>query len=157
VITTKVTYPIDHLLDDIAVAGHRINFLPGQNNIYPAYQMARTRVTGCWSTSAVMGPEPIVALMEAIRADDATKVAAIWADLQSIPPFMPQGEAAHFPEYNVQAEKARFNAAGYISCGPSRAPYRDLPEQWRTQAELHGRGWTALRARYAKSPTTVRV
>jgi trans-o-hydroxybenzylidenepyruvate hydratase-aldolase len=151
VITTKVTYPIDHLLDDMAVAGHQINFLPGQNNIYPAYQMAGTRVTGCWSTSANMGPEPVVALMEAIHADDKERVAAIWADMQSVPSLMPPGEAAHFPEYNVQAEKARFNASGYINCGPSRAPYYDLPDQWRERAEAHGKGWAALRPRYSRS------
>jgi len=150
VITTKVTYAIDHLLDDIAVAGHQINFLPGQNNIYPAYTMAGTRITGCWSTSAVMGPEPVVALMDAIRANDAARVDAIWKDIQSVPPAIPPGEAAHFPEYNVQLEKARFNASGYVSCGPARAPYCDLPEQWLRQAELCGKGWAALRAKYSQ-------
>jgi len=46
-------------LENIRVAGHQINFLPGQNNIYPAYKMARTKITAGWSTSAAMGPEPV--------------------------------------------------------------------------------------------------
>jgi hypothetical protein len=121
-------YSLDHLLDDIAVAGHQINFMPGQNSIVPAYKLAGTNITACWSTSAVMGPEPIVALMEAIRADDAARVDAIAEDISSVPSVMPPGEAEHFAEHNVQAEKARFNASGYVRCGPTRAPYVDLPQ-----------------------------
>ena len=49
------------------------------------------------------------------------------------------------------AEKWRFNASGYVKCGPSRAPYRDLPENWKRQAELHGKGWAELAKKYSKS------
>lgn len=148
VITTKVAYNIDHLMDDMAVAGHQINFLPGQNSIYPAYKAAGTRITACWSTSAGSGPEPIVALMEAILRDDARKVDEIWEDVHSAPSMIPQGEFSHFPEYNAQVEKVRINASGYVNAGPPRAPYRDLPEHWRVQAEASGRGWAELRKRY---------
>jgi trans-o-hydroxybenzylidenepyruvate hydratase-aldolase len=151
VITTKITYGLDHYMEDLEVAGHQINFMPGQNNIYPAYKMAGTRVTAAWSTSAAMGPEPVVALMDAILKNDVQKVDQIWEDMQSVPPMVPQGEfAAHFPEYNAQVEKARFNASGYVNCGPPRAPYRDLPEAWARNAEAHGKGWAELRKRYAR-------
>jgi hypothetical protein len=43
VITTNVTYGIGTLLDDIRVAGDRINFMPGQNNIYVAYKAPSQR------------------------------------------------------------------------------------------------------------------
>ena len=148
VITTKVTYGIGTLLEDIRVAGHQINFLPGQNNVYPAYKMARPRITAIWSTSAAMGPEPVVALMEAIQRDDEKQVDEIWEDMRSVPPFFPPGAVHEFPQYNAQAEKLRFNASGYVKCGPSRSPYRDLPERWRNQAELHGKGWAELRKKY---------
>ncbi len=155
VITTKVTYNVEQLKDDVAVAGDRINFMPGQNSIYPAYKMLRTGVTAVWSTSAAMGPEPIVALMDAIAADDAERVDRIWNDIGSVPSMIPRGEFEHFPEYNAQVEKARFNWAGYINAGPSRAPYRDIPQHWAEQAEAHGKGWATLRARYARPAPAV--
>jgi trans-o-hydroxybenzylidenepyruvate hydratase-aldolase len=148
VVTTKVTYGIGTLLDDIRVAGDRINFMPGQNNIYAAYKMLRPKVTAVWSTSAAMGPEPVVALMNAILRDDEKKVDQIWEDMRTVPPFMPPGRAEEFPKYNAQSEKLRFNASGYVNCGPSRAPYRDLPDAWKTQNEQHGRGWAELRKKY---------
>ncbi len=151
VITTKVTYGINTLLEDIRVAGHQINFMPGQNNIFAAYKMARTKTTAIWSTSAAMGPEPIVALMEAIQKDDEKKVDAIWEDMRTVPAFMPPGAQSQFAQYNVQAEKLRFNASGYVNCGPSRAPYRDLPDSWKKQVELHGKGWAELRKKYIKT------
>ncbi len=151
VITTKVTYGIGTLLEDMRVAGHRINFMPGQNNIFPAYKMARTNITACWSTSAVMGPEPVVALMEAIQKDDEKRVDAIWEDMRSVPAFMPPGAASQFAQYNAQAEKWRFNAAGFVNCGPSRSPYLDLPDNWKQHAELHAKGWAQLRNKYRKS------
>ena len=151
VITTKVTYEIGTLLEDIRVAGHQINFMPGQNNIFPAYKMARTKITACWSTSAAMGPEPIISLMEAIQNDDEKRVDEIWEDMRSVPAFMPPGAVSQFAQYNSQAEKWRFNASGYVNCGPSRAPYRDLPDTWKKHAELHGKGWAELRKKYMKS------
>ena len=148
VITTKVTYGIGTLLDDIRVAGQRINFMPGQNNICAAYKMLRAKVTAVWSTSAPMGPEPVVALMNAILRDDEQEVDQIWEDMRTVPPFMPPGRAEEFPKYNAQSEKWRFNASGYIKCGPSRAPYQDLPDAWKKQAEQHGQGWAELRKKY---------
>ena len=71
--------------------------------------------------------------------------------MQSVPSVMPPGEASHFAEYNVQAEKARFNASGYVRCGPTRPPYTDLPDTWRERAEANGKGWAALRAKYASA------
>jgi len=148
VITTKVTYGIGTLLDDIRVAGQRINFMPGQNNVYAAYKMLRAKVTAIWSTSAAMGPEPVVALMNAILRDDETKVDQIWEEMRTVPSFMPPGRAEEFPKYNAQSEKWRFNASGYVKCGPSRAPYQDLPDAWKKQAEQHGQGWAELRKKY---------
>jgi trans-o-hydroxybenzylidenepyruvate hydratase-aldolase len=149
-VTTKVTYGIGTLLDDIRVAGHQINFMPGQTKTYAAYKMARTRITALWSTSAAMGPEPVVALMNAILGDDEKRVDQIWEDMRTVPPFFPPGHAEEFPRYNAQSEKWRFNASGYVNCGPSRAPYRDLPDHWKEQGKLHARGWGELRKKYMK-------
>lgn len=152
VITNKMAYGLDHYAEDLEAAGHQINFMPGQNAIFPAYKQQRTRVTAAWSTSAGMGPEPIVALLEAILHDDMQKAEEVWEDINSVPPMLPRDEFSHFPEYNAQVEKARFNASGYIKAGPSRAPYRDLPEHWAKQADAHGKAWAELRKRYIKAP-----
>ena len=45
VVVTKMSYSHANLLDDLRVAGHQINFMPGESSIYPAYKMARRRVT----------------------------------------------------------------------------------------------------------------
>ncbi len=150
VVATKVTYPINWL-EDFRVAGHQINFLPGHGQAYLAYKiLGRENVIGLWATGAAMGPEPLVALVDAIQRDDEAKAREIYEDMNSLPSFMPAGEREKFAQYNVQAEKARFNAAGYYNCGPSRAPYRDLPESWQKSAEVHGKAWAELRKKYQK-------
>jgi len=155
VITTKIAYGIEHLEDDLKGAGHRINFQPGQSAVYAAYQKVGKRITASWSTSAPMGPEPLVALMEAIRRDDRTAVDAIWADIAALPPSVPHGEFAQgFPLYNAQVNKVFFNASGYIKPGPVRAPYRDLPEHWTAQAQRYAQAWADLRRKYAKAAAT---
>jgi trans-o-hydroxybenzylidenepyruvate hydratase-aldolase len=154
VVTTKISYGIEHIEDDLRVAGHRINFQPGQSAVFSAYQRVGTKVTACWSTTAAMGPEPVVALMDAILKDDDKRVEAIWEDISSLPPSVPAGEFAKgFPEYNAQVNRWFTNAAGYVNAGPMRAPYRDLPEHWKTQAEAHAKAWTAMRQKYVKAPS----
>lgn len=151
VITTKIAYGIAHLAEDLAVAGHRINFQPGQSAMYGAYEAVGTKITACWSTTAAMGPEPVVALMDAILQDDKQRAGEIWADISSIPPSVPHGEFAEgFPKYNAQVNKAFYNASGYVKAGPMRAPYSDLPAHWQAQAELHAKAWGELRKKYVK-------
>ncbi|HXG36481.1 MAG TPA: dihydrodipicolinate synthase family protein [Dehalococcoidia bacterium] len=157
VVTNKVTYGIDHLMADVRVAGHQIKFMPGEASIFPAWRMCREHVTAMWSTSAgCMGPEPYVALLEAINRDDEKRAAEIYHDILSIPPFFPQGEIfpGRFPNYNAQAEKWRANASGFVKAGPSRAPYYDLPDDWKQSAEAHGKGWAELRKKYARVTTS---
>jgi hypothetical protein len=46
--------------------------------------------------------------------------------------------------YNVPVEKIRFNAAGYLDCGPSRRPYHNIPDQHADGAALAGERWREL-------------
>ncbi len=153
VITNKVTYGIEHLLEDIRVAGHQINFMPGEGAVFAAWRMCRPNISAMWSTSSGgMGPEPWVAMMEAINKDDEKRAAEIFNDIRQVPSFFPSDEAfpGRFPNYNAQAEKWRFNASGFVKAGPSRAPYYDLPDNWKSAAETHGQAWAELRKKYAK-------
>ncbi len=157
VIITKISYGIGNFLEDLRAAGHRINFMPGESSIYAAYKMGGPKVTTVWSSGgAGMGPEPMVALADAILRDDAKRVDEIWEDIQSVPRGAPAGEwATGFAQYNVQINRYQANLAGYVKAGPSRAPYRlsDLPESWKKQSELRAKGWIELRKKYMKRAT----
>lgn len=158
VITTKMFYGLEHLEQDLAVAGHQINFMPGQSEIYAAYQIYRKagrKLTAIWSTAASMGPEPMVALLNAMQRDDQPRVEQIWSDITSFPPMVPKGEfGPYFPQYNAQQNNWCYNASGYIKPGPVRAPYRDLPEHWKASAEQYARNWAELRKKYAGTPAS---
>ncbi len=152
VITTKIAYGIEHLKEDLDATGGRINFQPGQSNAYAAYKMVGSRVSAFWSTTIAMGPEPVVALSDAMLKNDSARVEEIWEDISSVPPAVPRGEfVTGFPEYNAQVNKWFTNAAGYIKGGPMRSPYRDLPEHWKMQAEQHAAAWTKLRQKYVRA------
>ena len=113
-----------------------------------AYSVAGDQIKGVWSTSAAMGPEPVVALVEALHAGDMARMQEITQAMNALP--NPLVDISQFASYNVQVEKARTNAAGYVNCGPSRAPYRDLPPDWAAAAEGNGKGWAELRRRFQR-------
>ncbi|HXG36283.1 MAG TPA: dihydrodipicolinate synthase family protein [Dehalococcoidia bacterium] len=154
VIITKLTYPFLNILNDLKVAGHRINFMPGESQILSVYKMTRPGgVSAIWSSGwAGMGVEPLVALADAILKDDEAKVEAIWADFESLPTSVPAGEFYLFPRYNVQVNRWAANAAAFIKASPTRAPYYldDLPVSWKNQAERHAAAWNELRKKYAR-------
>jgi hypothetical protein len=67
-------------------------------------------------------------------------------DIEGVP--LPIPDFSKFASYNVQLEKARIDAAGYMRCGPPRPPYTDLPDDWRAAAQTNGIEWARLCARY---------
>ena len=161
VITNKITSPaiMQDLEEIVRLTGDQVRYLPQEGNAYPAWQRVGDQIKGHWSTSASMGPEPSVALADAIIAGDEERIKEVVADLRSIPPFRPQGQEdpelyLQFPQLNAQSEKARFRAAGYIKCGPTRAPYSDddMPDDWKESCETHGKGWAEMRKKYMKAP-----
>jgi len=147
VIATKVGFPLTQ--EHLDVAGHRINFMTGEGTIGMQYRMAPESVTAAWATSAAMGPEPWVAFLDAHAKGDAATAEQVLADIEGVP--LPIPDFGDFDKYNIQLEKARINAAGYTHCGPPRAPYRDLPPDWLAGAELNGKAWAEMRAKYANA------
>jgi trans-o-hydroxybenzylidenepyruvate hydratase-aldolase len=146
VIATKVSY--DFRPEDHQVAGDRIMFIGGEGNFRAVYDTLGKEAIAVWCTSAAMGPEPWLALVEAVEAGEPERIEAVLTDIESVPPPLPMDEFHLFSSYNVQLEKARINAAGYVNCGPPRSPYTDLPEKWISAAEKNGKAWAELRARY---------
>lgn len=156
VVLCKVSYGISHIAEDLTVAGDRINFVVGHTSLHEAYKKVGTKITACWATAAGMGPEPIVALMDAILRDDKARAQEVQDDLDSLPSMMPPGVEFYkeFPKYNAQVVKVRSNAAGYAKYGPFRAPYEDFPEEWRAHMENEARQWAELRKKYASVPAS---
>ena len=146
VIATKVGFPLTR--EHLAAARHQVNFMTGEGTIGNHYRLAPETVTAAWATSAAMGPEPWVALLDAINAGKTDEAERVLADIEGVP--LPVPDFADFAKYNLQLEKARINAAGYTRCGPPRPPYTDFPDDWRDAAETNGKAWSAMRARYAR-------
>ena len=133
-------------------AAPQVNFMPGQAGPVAAYKAIGHALTTFWSSSgANMGPEPLLALWEAIQREDEKRVEEVTADLSSLPPARPEGKSDEFPLYNAQINKVVMNAAGYIHPGPTRAPYDKLPQDWLQVGIAHGKGWAEMRKKYIKA------
>jgi dihydrodipicolinate synthase/N-acetylneuraminate lyase len=104
-----------------------------------------------WDVADSVDLEETARMAERLISAGIGGIALLWEDIQSVPPVIPLGEFPHFAEYNVQVEKVRVNASGYANVGPSRAPYRDLPEVWRAHAEASGKGWAELCRKYERA------
>jgi dihydrodipicolinate synthase/N-acetylneuraminate lyase len=141
VVACKTSFPLtDELL---TVAGEQVAFLNGEGGLLTAaYKSFPDYPHGCWATSAAMGPQPWVAAMSAMAGGDRERATKLLEAIDGVP--LPVPDWTTFPQYNVQFEKARIDAAGYIRCGPPRPPYIDLPEQWRHAAVSNAAAWRAL-------------
>jgi dihydrodipicolinate synthase/N-acetylneuraminate lyase len=141
VVACKTSFPLtDELL---AVAGEQVAFLNGEGGLLTAaYKSFPDYPHGCWATSAAMGPQPWVAAMTAAAAGDRDRAIQLLEAIDGVP--LPVPDWTTFPQYNIQFEKARIDAAGYMRCGPPRPPYTDLPEQWQQAAVSNAAAWRAL-------------
>jgi dihydrodipicolinate synthase/N-acetylneuraminate lyase len=146
VIATKVGFPLT--TEILECTNGQVNFMTGEGTIGNHYRLAPETVTAAWATSGAMGPEPWVALLDAIAKGDKEETERVLADIEGVP--LPIPDFADFDKYNLQLEKARINAAGYVRCGPPRPPYTDLPDEWREAAEMNGKAWAEMRAKYVK-------
>lgn len=139
----------------LEVTGGRVNFVPSDMVVTDFAERAPETTTACWATAAAMGPEPSIALMDALTRGDAAAAATAaegiaWAN-EPVAPLIADQEL--FASYNIQIEKARIAAAGYCWPGPSRSPYNHLPEAYAAAAAECGHRWRELRSRFPV-PTT---
>jgi dihydrodipicolinate synthase/N-acetylneuraminate lyase len=141
VVACKTSFPLtDELLD---VAGEQVAFLNGEGGLLTAaYRSFPDYPHGCWATSAAMGPQPWVAAMEAMSGGDRDRALELLEAIDGVP--VPVPDWTTFPQYNLQFEKARIDAAGYMRCGLPRPPYTDLPPQWREAALANAAAWREL-------------
>jgi trans-o-hydroxybenzylidenepyruvate hydratase-aldolase len=132
-----------------------IRFLPNEGDYYAAARIDPARVTAFWSSAALCGPAPEIALRDHVAAanrdGDWSRAHEIGLKIRSAEQgFFPRGEFAEFSKYNVGLEKGRMNAAGWMRAGPARPPYHLLPEEYLRGAERSGRAHAALHAELAR-------
>jgi dihydrodipicolinate synthase/N-acetylneuraminate lyase len=141
------------LLDALAAAKGRVHFLPNDGGVKKFAELSPDTTTACWSTAASMGPEPVLAEMRALLANDTGAFHTIAADLAWT--REPIAELSSNPDlfaaYNIQLEKIRIEAAGYCKAGPIRPPYNVMPEPYVECARENARRWRQLCEKYAKA------
>lgn len=100
-----------------------------------------------WSSSVACGPEPTVALYEAVTAGDHERARELTAGMaHAFETFFPDGDMGQFARHNVGIEKARIDEAGFMHAGPCRPPNHVTPERYLEGAREAGRRWAALAA-----------
>ena len=130
----------------IAASERRVNFMPIDMTVAEFYSISPQTTTACWATAAAMGPQPAVALMDAIQRKDEQRIKQLndgiqWAN-EPILPMLEKPEL--FASYNIQVEKVRIESAGYCRPGPMRPPYDVFPEEYAAAARECGRRWAEL-------------
>lgn len=114
---------------------------------YFAYSLYRDEVPGFWSTTATCGPEPVLYLRDTLLGGDEEEgrwiaERILWAH----EPFIVGRDFPEFARYNIQLERLRYEAAGYMTPGPSRPPYvmELLPERHVADTLEHVKRWRQL-------------
>jgi trans-o-hydroxybenzylidenepyruvate hydratase-aldolase len=150
VMSAKFSNPAT-LLACLEASNGRVHFLPNEGAVLRFAELAPDTTTACWATAASMGPQPAVALMEAILARDWERATAVDADLkwagEPVEPIIRNAEL--FASFNIQVEKIRIDAAGYSKAGPIRPPYNVVPAGIAESSRECGRRWAELVKKYA--------
>jgi len=151
VTSAKVGTPQSYL-ERLEASKNKVNFLPIDMLALAFAQQSPETVTAVWATAACMGPQPCLALMDAIAAKDFDRAGEIAQDLfWANETFIPDNSFDEFSKYNLQLEKIRFNAAGYCNAGPIRPPYDVVPQQYADNAQECGRRWAELVKKYSSA------
>jgi len=157
VITNKISSPhiTKNLEEIVKTAGHQIAFMPQERAAHAARERCGEKIQGLWSSgNGIMGAAPVSALWDAIEAGDEKRYAEIQADLDTVPPSIPAEKFnPDFDYYNMQLNKWASNASGYIKGGPIRAPYQDLPDEYKMMCEAAGKAYAKIQEKYLKQRT----
>ena len=135
---------------DLAAVDDSIILMPMDSDWYFADLWAPGKPTATWSGSGNCGMAPLSALKRAMEAGNQEAARRITQELrEAYSTLFPHGDFHEFSIYNIQLEKARFDAAGAITAGPCRPPYQHIPENHLNGARLVGERYAALQHKYA--------
>lgn len=140
---------IGALVPDLKLTKKKIRFLPIDIDYYAAAKIDPEFCEAFWSSGAVCGPNPVIALRDAValakttgdwrRAEELTDAIA-----HTYQTLFPHGSFKVFSSYNIPLEKARMDAAGWMKAGPCRPPYNIVPEEYLEGGRESGRRWAKL-------------
>lgn len=99
----------------------------------------------CWSSSVSCGPEPTLAMMDALEAGDWDRAVELSKEMAyTFETFFPQGNMQVFGRHTPAIVKARMNEAGFMRAGPVRPPDPETPEAYLEGGRESGRRWREL-------------
>ncbi|MBV1913449.1 MAG: dihydrodipicolinate synthase family protein [Cycloclasticus sp.] len=131
------------------VSRKKIRFLALETDHADAAKMDPDFHTAFWTPLACTGPELTIywrdSIKEAVKTGDWSIPDAIYPQImQTLAHIFPPGGFSEFSRYNIQLDKARINAAGWMKAGPCRPPYISAPENYIEGAIKAGKGWAEL-------------
>ena len=142
---------------DLQAVNGSFPLLPMADTWLPTVSAFPGQVPAAWSGDVASGPEPVLALRDAIVAADVETAEGIHADLAwATAPLFPEGDIRKFMPYSIQIDRAEFAAAGYIVPGPARHPYNSAPPAYLEGGAEVGRRWALLCKRYPLSTSNAR-
>jgi len=157
VITCKMSssYMSEHLEEILRACGKALFFMPGGGAMatYETFQKTGTKWRGYWSTAVNAGPEPLVALADALAKGDMKRAEEINADMRAVPHWAPPRGTTPYTsrEMNVQGERLRGMYSDFMKTGPLRPPYTDVPPEYLASGKAAGAGWAQMRKKYIKT------
>ena len=137
--------------DLVERTGDSLVYIPKAPEALDLWRVAPDHVRGLWTTAANLGPEPLVALSDALEASDEARAQAVHEDLASVDPYFPKEKADEFEYYETQAERTRAMHSDFMRPGPLRPPYTDLPPEWAAACKASGEAWAQMRKKYIRS------
>jgi dihydrodipicolinate synthase/N-acetylneuraminate lyase len=128
----------------------RVNFVPPVGLAYEFAQLSPETANTCWIPA--VGPQPALALMNALAARDAQRAKGVADDIAWAvePHHIVTGSQDVFASYNIQLEKILMSASGYCKTGPIRPPYNVMPENFAQAARESGQRFAKLREKYSR-------
>lgn len=145
---------VANLAVDLPAVRGRVRLLPVASQYVDAAQAYPEDCNAFWTSAAVCGPAPIIALRDEVenakRSGDWSAATRVSDDVRAgSRGLAPNEDRKEFFKYNIQLEKARINAAGWMNAGPCRPPYYRAPADYEASAARSGRNWAAIHARYS--------
>ena len=108
---------------------------------YAAY--AKLGAAGFWSIDAWMGPQPQLALRDAVRRGDYETADTITRDAFPAPTGKPD------LSWRETASKIAVAMAGYVNPGPLRPPFIEIPHEVNERMRQRVERWRGLCAKYS--------
>jgi dihydrodipicolinate synthase/N-acetylneuraminate lyase len=138
---------------DVSAVAGRMRILPIEVDWFATNAMFPDDIVGCWSASAMCGPEPLLYLRDALAAGDVTAARWITDRMEYTYEAHPgRSDFAEFSKYSIAIEKFRFDEAGFVKAGPARPPYHVFPQRYLEDAKENARRWREVVDEVAAAP-----